>query len=66
MVIQKNMSPKAIVGIWEQTGKVFEKFRVPLNEEKLEDLLSPEHLASILFELNHLVGSSKGTCIEGG
>ena len=66
MVIQSNMSPEAIVNVWKETEDVFKKYKVPLTKETLETLVGSECLASLLQELNSIVGSSTVTCIEGG
>jgi hypothetical protein len=66
MVIQSNMSPKAIVEVWENTAPIFMKFNVPLIDKKLESIIEFEKLPNLLFELNNTVGSSTTTCIEGG
>jgi hypothetical protein len=66
MVIQSNMSPKAIVEVWEDTGPVFIKFNVLLTERALETTIDPNILPKLLNELNSVVGSSTATCIEGG
>lgn len=66
MVIQSNMSPKAIVGVWRETVEVFNKYQIPFIEKTLESLLEEEQLVSLLEELNATVGSSTLTCVEGG
>jgi hypothetical protein len=66
MVIQSNMSPKAIVEVWEITGPIFEKFNVPLADKTLERIVDSELVPILLKELNAAVGSSTATCIEGG
>lgn len=66
MVIQSNMSPKAIVEVWENTTLIFAKFKVPLTEETLETIVKSDILTNLLNELNAVVGSSSATCIEGG
>ncbi|NHC41542.1 hypothetical protein G6549_16400 [Bacillus sp. MM2020_1] len=66
MVIQSNMSPKAIVEVWENTVDVLKKHNVPLTEKTLETLVEAELLTTLLEELNAIVGSSIATCIEGG
>jgi hypothetical protein len=66
MVIQSNMSPEAIVDVWEETADVFKKYNVPLSKQSLETLIGNELLPSLLQELNSAVGSSTTTCIEGG
>ncbi|TDL75313.1 hypothetical protein E2R56_05675 [Rhodococcus qingshengii] len=66
MVIQSNMSPKAIVEIWEVTATIFKKHNVPLTEKALETFLEAYMLENLLIELNFMVGSSTTTCIEGG
>lgn len=66
MVIQSNMSPKAIVEVWENTAPIFVKFNVPLSDKPLETLFQTETLTKLLVELNSVVGSSAATCIEGG
>ena len=40
MVIQCNMSPKAIVEFWENTADIFKKHNVPLTDNILETLLN--------------------------
>ncbi|WP_019156613.1 hypothetical protein [Robertmurraya massiliosenegalensis] len=66
MVIQSNMSPKAIVEVWENTAPLFVKFNVPLTDMTLESIMDPKILPNLLIELNAAVGSSTATCIEGG
>lgn len=66
MVIQSNMSPKAIVEVWENTAVVFKKYHVPITEKTLESLIENDILDTLLKELNNTVGSSTATCIEGG
>ncbi|WP_419956567.1 hypothetical protein ACN6MT_29370 (plasmid) [Neobacillus niacini] len=66
MVIQSNMSPAAIVEVWEAAADVFKKHKIPLTKKTLETLVEEEQLNSLLQELNAAVGSSTATCIEGG
>lgn len=66
MVIQSNMSSKAIVEAWENTAPIFVKFNVPLTYKTLESAIESEILPSLLVELNAAVGSSTETCVEGG
>lgn len=66
MVIQSNMSPKAIVEVWENTVPIFVKFKVPLTDKTLETIFGTDTLTKLLIELNAVVGSSTATCIEGG
>ena len=66
MVIQSNMSSKAIVDVWGETADVFNKYQIPLTETTLEVVVEKEQLDSLLQELNYAVGSSALTCIEGG
>jgi hypothetical protein len=66
MVIQPNMSPKAIVEVWENTAPIFVKFNVPLSENALETVFETATLTRLLIELNEVVGSSTATCIDGG
>ncbi|WP_312471765.1 hypothetical protein [Neobacillus sp.] len=66
MVIQSNMSPKAIVEVWENTVDVFNKYKVPLTEEILETFVEADILGTLLKEINTIVGSSTVTCVEGG
>ncbi|MCG1139878.1 hypothetical protein K4T90_11625 [Staphylococcus epidermidis] len=67
MVIQANMSPKAVVEVWETTAPIFVKFNVPLSEKSLEIIVEEaDTLTDLLTELNAVVGSSSATCIEGG
>lgn len=66
MVIQGNMSPKAIVEVWEVTEDILKKLNIPLTRQTIETLVEEEQLNSILQELNAAIGSSTATCIEGG
>lgn len=66
MVIQSNMSPKAIVEIWDNTANVFKVHDVPINENCLETLLPPEKLNILIQDLNDAIGSTTSTCIGGG
>ncbi|MEH7255322.1 hypothetical protein V7111_24750 [Neobacillus niacini] len=66
MVIQSNMSSKAIVQAWEKTVDTFEKYNVPISEKTLEALVNESVLPDLLSELNSVVGSSSATCIVGG
>lgn len=66
MVIQSNMSPKAIVEVWENTAPILMKFNVPLIDKTLESIIESGLLPNLLIELNNTVGSSATTCIEGG
>lgn len=66
MVIQGNMSPKAIVGIWENTSEIFEQYQIPLVNETLESFMEEKVLMELLADLNEAVGSSSDTCINGG
>ncbi|MGJ7922580.1 hypothetical protein [Neobacillus sp. LXY-4] len=66
MVIQSNMSSKAVVEVWENTEPIFVKYNVPLTDNKLEIIIDPALLPNLLIELNAAVGSSADTCIEGG
>ncbi|MGG3772948.1 hypothetical protein [Heyndrickxia faecalis] len=66
MVIQSNMSPKAIVDVWEITAPIFVKFNVPLTDKTLESIVDSDIVPTLLTELNAAVGSSSATCIEGG
>jgi hypothetical protein len=66
MVIQANMSPEAIVGVWEVTADILKKYNIPLTKQTLEALVEGEQITSLLQELNSAVGSSTSTCIEGG
>lgn len=66
MVIQSNMSPKAIVEVWENTAPIFVKYNVPLTDKTLEIIVESDILLNLLVELNAVVGSSTATCIEGG
>ncbi|GAM12293.1 hypothetical protein [Mesobacillus selenatarsenatis] len=66
MVIQSNMSPEAIVDVWEDTADVFTKYNIPLVNQSLERLVNNDLLIVLLQELNSIVGSSTTTCIEGG
>jgi hypothetical protein len=66
MVIQPNMSSKAITEVWDSTNEVFRKHGVPISEVALETIFDTNTLNTLLSELNHIVGSSTSTCIEGG
>jgi hypothetical protein len=66
MVIQSNMSPKAIAEVWELTVTIFEKYNIPLSEIAMESFIDADILTNLLFNLNNIVGSSATTCIEGG
>lgn len=66
MVIQSNMSPKAIVEVWENTAPIFMKFNISLIDKTLESMIESEILPNLLIELNNTVGSSSTTCIGGG
>jgi hypothetical protein len=66
MVIQSNMSPKAIVEVWGVTETIFKKYNIPLSNQTLETLLENQELFHLIQELNTTVGSSTVTCIKGG
>lgn len=66
MVIQSNMTSKAISEVWEETLEVFQKYNVPITEKALQVLVNVNILQVLLTELNKVVGSSNATCIEGG
>ncbi|TDL65039.1 hypothetical protein E2R56_24335 [Rhodococcus qingshengii] len=66
MVIQDNMTPKAITEVWEDTVQIFQKNNVPVTNEALQVLVTDNSLQVLLTELNKVVGSSTATCIEGG
>lgn len=66
MVIQSNMSPKAIVEVWEITASIFAKFNVPITDKTIESTSDSMILPDLLIELNAAVGSSAATCVEGG
>ncbi|MEQ6378123.1 hypothetical protein RZN22_15580 [Bacillaceae bacterium S4-13-58] len=66
MVIQANMSTKAIVGIWENTIEIFKQYQIPLGNEPLESFMEQDALEELLAELNDAVGSSSDTCVNGG
>ncbi|OIK10870.1 hypothetical protein BIV60_19695 [Bacillus sp. MUM 116] len=66
MVIQSNMTSKAITELWEETIEVFQKYNVPITEKVLQVLVTENTLQVLLTELNYVIGSSAATCIEGG
>ncbi len=66
MVIQSNMSPRAIVREWDATADVFARYRVPLTREPIEELVEEERIPLLLRELNAAAGSSAATCTGGG
>lgn len=61
MVIQANMSPKAIVDVWKVMEDIFKKHNIPLAKRSLETLVEEEQLNSLLQVLNAAVGSSRAT-----
>jgi hypothetical protein len=66
LVIQLNMTSRAISEVWEETLEVFQKYNVPITEKTLQVLVEDNILQVLLTELNIVVGSSNATCIEGG
>lgn len=67
MVIQSNMSPKAIISVWEETVAVFEKYGIAVgSDHSLEELVNKEKLEELLSKLNLIIGSTDRTCIGGG
>lgn len=66
LVIQSNMSSKAIIEVWENTVDTFKKYNIPISEKTLDALVQESVLPTLLSELNTVVGSSSDTCIEGG
>lgn len=66
MVIQSNMTSKAITEVWEDTVAVFLKYNVPVSDKAIQALVTENTLPVLLTELNNVVGSSNATCIEGG
>ena len=66
MVIQANMTSKAITELWEDTILVFQKYNVPITNKALQLLVFDNTLHLLLTELNNVVGSSTQTCIKGG
>ncbi|KAB7664155.1 hypothetical protein [Bacillus sp. B1-b2] len=66
MVIQANMSPQAIMEVWENTKEIFESYNVPFTRKTLQSLVHKDVLPRLLRDLNEKVGSSEITCIEGG
>ncbi len=61
MVIQANMSVKAIVEIWQETETIFQQNNVELTNRPLEKIVEASDLPSLLKELNEVVGSSTAT-----
>lgn len=66
MVIQANMSPQAIVEVWEETRPFFSENNIPLTNQSLETYIKSEELSPLLIELNEQIGSSSSTCTKGG
>lgn len=66
MVIQANMSPKAITTVWRETTEIFMRNSMIISDDPLEKIVSNENLNKILGELNQAIGSSEVTCVEGG
>jgi hypothetical protein len=60
MVIQSNMTSKAITEVWEDTVKV-QKYNVPISSKALKELVTDNSLQVLLAEFNNLVGSSTAT-----
>lgn len=44
MVIQANMSPKAIVEVWENTKEIFEIYNIPLSSITFHELVDGDIL----------------------
>jgi len=66
MVIEKNMSPKAIVQVWQHTESIFVTFNIPLSDEPLHKLADEKTCAQLIETLNEQIGSSEQTCVPGG
>ncbi|MEH7522960.1 hypothetical protein V7149_06685 [Bacillus sp. JJ1503] len=66
MVIQSNMTSKAITEVWVDTVQVFQKYNVLITNKAIKELVTDNSLQVLLTELNNAVGSSTVTCIEGG
>ena len=66
IVIQSNMTSRAITEVWEDTVEVFLKYNVPIMDKAIQVLVTDNTLQFVLTELNNVVGSSTTTCIEGG
>lgn len=66
MVIQSNMSPKAIISVWKETSQIFIKYNISINDLTLEEAVNAERLERLIKELNQVIGSSETTCVEGG
>ena len=66
MVIQSNMTSKAISQVWEVTLMVFQKYNIPIADKTLQVLVNENFLQGLLTELNTVVGSTNATCIDGG
>ena len=66
MVIQSNMTSKAISQVWEVTLMVFQKYNIPITDKTLQVLVNENFLQGLLTELNIVVGSTNATCIDGG
>ncbi|MFP5108638.1 hypothetical protein ACSU6B_17965 [Neobacillus sp. C211] len=66
MVIQSNMTSKAITDVWGDTVEVFQKYNIPIKNIALQVLITENTLQVLLIELNNVGGSSSVTCIKGG
>jgi hypothetical protein len=67
VVIQSNMKVIDIVANWKETKTVFQRYGININTTKTISEAVPMDVAEILLrDLNHSVGSSEATCIEGG
>jgi hypothetical protein len=67
LVIQSNMTPKAIITIWKETEPIFKNYHIPITDEALHSVvLDVKVLPNLLNALNQSIGSSNKTCIGGG
>ncbi|MFD1736726.1 hypothetical protein ACFSCX_09120 [Bacillus salitolerans] len=67
MVIQPNMKVRDVVDIWGlETTKIFQNYGIDINDKQICDSISIEILDDLIKDLNHAIGSSSSTCIEGG
>lgn len=55
MVVQSNMSPEAIVKVWNFTADIFKKYEIPIIKQSLETLAKDPQLTLLLKELNTAV-----------
>ncbi|AOM84405.1 hypothetical protein [Salisediminibacterium beveridgei] len=67
MVITDNMPVSGIVDSWPETTAVLDRYKIPTDSNQpLFHFVQCDALTTMLSELNHIIGSSSVTCIDGG